>query len=699
MSEKPRKLQRVSKACKSFPALNSHTPLALSGNSSPCDSSELAAHAHPGDFCNRRSIKCGRSEDTLGRCQNCADFDVPCTFDRPAKRRGVKAGSRAPGRETPLVKTPVTENVTPVPLAAPATGRTSNSSASRSSYYPESVHRPSLTGDPWSAFNAGGVATEGYDDDAALRNSWNAFAIASDRQVRNLVQVYFEIVYPIFPLFHKQSFIERVHNQEHLRNPGLFASTMAVCALVSGRARDGALFTNRWHRDELAEPPSETFYAAAKDSIPRDLAAAKGINYMRACAILAIASIQNGQPKNMQKFSGMYHTLTSMEGLHDEKLWPKHLTPIEIEERRRLFWSIYTLDIYSTIVWGGVIRYREAHSLVRYPSEVDDEFITPQGYGLPPVSPASSVLSPGDVTIVSRQPVAWLRGWNFTTDLYRILEHVVDANKRRHSSANGTSQVWSLFTPASMSEPAVMERVLSMYAALPSQFKETPPTTGDMARDLFGFQSANIQATLQLLRMMFLSAEELGVDRKCDVARELLSVFSNVPVEYLKAISSPLLHHLGGIGYILGSVMEGSLSESSYQRVRTLLLEMADLLGRLETGLQRASGASERLRSQVDRIDGYIRTSRLLSLGAGHLPPHSNAVPVDVKSEMRIPTPTTYIPPSGPPSGGLHSGPSPVVGPTGEQIMQFQLPPELLSDWPWPLDGAHSEGFLPLAFE
>ncbi|CAI7634751.1 unnamed protein product [Penicillium glandicola] len=658
MSQKPRKLQRVSKAC---------------------------------DFCNRRSIKCGRSEDPLGRCQNCADFDVPCTFDRPAKRRGVKAGTRASMRETPLAKTPVPENVLPVPPAQ-ATGRMSNSSASRSSYYPESAHRPSLTGDPWSTFNAGGVATEGYDDDGALRNSWNAFAIASDRQIRNLVQVYFEIVYPIFPLFHKQSFIERVQNQEHLRNPGLFASTMAVCALVSGRARDGALFTNRWHRDELAEPPSEAFYAAAKDSIPRDLAAARGINYMRACAILAIASIQNGQIKNMQKFSGMYHTLTTMEGLHDEKLWPKNLSPIETEERRRLFWSIYTLDIYSTIVWGGVIRYREAHSLVRYPSELDDEFITPHGYGIPPVSPESGVLSPDDVTVVSRQPVAWLRGWNFTTDLYRILEYVVDGNRRRFSSANGTSQVWSLFTPASMSEPAVMERVLSMYAALPSQFKETPPTTGDMAKDLFGFQSANIQATLQLLRMVLLSAEELGVDRKCDVAGELLSVFSNVPVEYLNAISSPLLHHLGGIGYILGSVMEGSLSEASYQRVRTLLLEMADLLARLETGLQRAAGASQRLRSQVDRIDGYMRTSRLLNLTAQRPRPPPNTIPMDAKREVPIPS-TTYIP---------HNGPAPAVGPPtamGEQMMQFQLPPELLSDWPWPLDGAHSEGFLPLAFE
>lgn len=57
---------------------------------------------------------------------------------------------------------------------------------------------------------------------------------------------------------------------------------------------------------------------------------------MRACALLAITSIQNGQIKNMQKYSGLYHTLTSMEGLHDEKLWPKELSPIEIEERRRL---------------------------------------------------------------------------------------------------------------------------------------------------------------------------------------------------------------------------------------------------------------------------------------------------------------------------------------------------------------------------
>lgn len=117
-------------------------------------------------------------------------------------------------------------------------------------------------------------------------------------------------------------------------------------------------------------------------------------------------------------------------------------------------------------------------------------------------------------------------------------------------------------------------------------------------------------------------------------------------------------------------------------------LEMADLLHRLECPLQRAAGASERLRSQVDRIDDYMRSSRLLNLSAA--PPNSNGVPVGPNPGPTIPS--TYA--LNDPNPRVRTAPM-----LGDHPSQFQLPPELLTDLPWPLDSTHTDGFLPLAFE
>ncbi|OQD88899.1 hypothetical protein PENANT_c003G05492 [Penicillium antarcticum] len=161
MAQKPRKLQRVSKAC---------------------------------DFCNRRSIKCSQGEDPLGRCQNCTDFDVPCTFDRPVKRGGVKAGTRASDRDAQFVRASVDHDSATAATTATG-GITPSSSTSRNSFI------QSTSRDPWSAFNHSSSTAEGDKDDGALRNSWKAFAIACDRQINHLVQVYFEIVYPMYEGF------------------------------------------------------------------------------------------------------------------------------------------------------------------------------------------------------------------------------------------------------------------------------------------------------------------------------------------------------------------------------------------------------------------------------------------------------------------------------------------------------------------
>jgi hypothetical protein len=111
---------------------------------------------------------------------------------------------------------------------------------------------------------------------------------------------------------------------------------MGVCALASARARDGAIFSNRFDLDLLNEVESETFFEAAKDQIPVNLVTARDHNCMRACALLAITAIQYGQIRLMHQHLGKYHALVAMDSLHDEANWPKEIGLVEREERRRL---------------------------------------------------------------------------------------------------------------------------------------------------------------------------------------------------------------------------------------------------------------------------------------------------------------------------------------------------------------------------
>lgn len=53
------------------------------------------------DFCHRRSIRCRTSDQNKASCQNCVDFGLPCLYDRPAKKRGGKKKSASIGNGPP----------------------------------------------------------------------------------------------------------------------------------------------------------------------------------------------------------------------------------------------------------------------------------------------------------------------------------------------------------------------------------------------------------------------------------------------------------------------------------------------------------------------------------------------------------------------------------------------------------------------
>jgi len=130
---------------------------------------------------------------------------------------------------------------------------------------------------------------------------------------------------------------------------------------------------------------------------------------------------------------------------------------------------------------------------------------------------------------------------------------------------------------------------------------------------------------------------------------------------------------------VLASVVDEALSGQQFDRVRSSLLSMADLLESLEAGLARAAGASQGLRMQVDKLNDVMRSRRKLP----------QRVITQPQQQLQIGpqnTPATSTP------NATYSQAPPIIPHSGS--MDFQLPPELFGDWSWPPEaGGQQQGF------
>jgi hypothetical protein len=133
---------------------------------------------------------------------------------------------------------------------------------------------------------------------------------------------------------------------------------------------------------------------------------------------------------------------------------------------------------------------------------------------------------------------------------------------------------------------------------------------------------------------------------------------------------------------------------------------MADLLASLETGITRTVGAASRLRSHITSIDEYMSMQRQADASNSHthvpypvslLPPKieqnpnidptlQNEIPTTVAAEIHSLSSATYnyanemgVSAAGGTSANAHGH-----EPDGQS--QFQLPQELLEQWPWNID-------------
>ena len=141
---------------------------------------------------------------------------------------------------------------------------------------------------------------------------------------------------------------------------------------------------------------------------------------------------------------------------------------------------------------------------------------------------------------------------------------------------------------------------------------------------------------------------------------------------FLTSISAPLVYQLGGVGHILATIMKGSLTEDSYQRVRSSLVSMVELLEGLESDLQPTAGASKGLRAQVEKIDQNMQTQRSSSAYGPQMPNHSSMT-ATYSLEQRSAYQQQQQPPLGHAVNRFLTGSD-----------QFQAPQDSVGPWPWP---------------
>ncbi|KAH8697841.1 putative C6 transcription factor [Talaromyces proteolyticus] len=406
-----------------------------------------------------------------------------------------------------------------------------------------------------------------------------------------LIDNFFESVYPVAITIHEQTFRERWNNRRMPDSRGSYSRLMAMCAVSALRIKNGSVLNER-HVPSNLDP--KLYFDEALQALPDDVNDFEEFESLQAIGLACLTALHYSDEPLLHQVLGLYHAVVAEQGFCDEKRWPRDLTGIEREERRRLFWHMYRLEVHTSLVIGHVIRCPELQSSVAYPTIQDN-----------------------DLTKSDDGQFEWLSGWNFVTDLYRGIEHVISQFKYRRASTKLDDRYLSTsFILDYDPQKKILDPLAAARRGLPDRFMKAMPVSSNVRRNRCGYQTANIACTYQLLRMVTFSAyHTTTLDEACQTVLELIDEISNIPIEYLRAMGLAMLQELSGFGHILNSFITQGLSRSDYHHLRTVMLCMSELLESLSSCMTSAMEASQRLRAYVEDIDRFLTMPQIAKNG------------------------------------------------------------------------------------
>ncbi|KAF2222002.1 fungal-specific transcription factor domain-containing protein [Elsinoe ampelina] len=225
---------------------------------------------------------------------------------------------------------------------------------------------------------------------AAKQNAKSISAVLSPLQSRppprlvsdQYVNIFFQEWAPLFPVLHRPTFLGLYEQFTSSPETITDKKSIAQLYLVFGLA---ALSQNSQQASEVSSFELQWQSALQQVQTEQSLATLQ-------CLLLAqLFCMQKGDCAQLLTYKALAVSLSARLGLHQSQKRYAFGT-LTCETRKKVFWTLYTLDNFSAVILGLPKQIRDDEVFCEYPVDADDEYITEKGF---------QPLLPGESTRVS----------------------------------------------------------------------------------------------------------------------------------------------------------------------------------------------------------------------------------------------------------------------------------------------------------
>ena len=366
-----------------------------------------------------------------------------------------------------------------------------------------------------------------------------------------------------FPFLPEEDLVTRWAGGIPDDNTPSYVLLMSLCAVSSQSAALHAVFD-----ESLLEgkplPNSDQYFEEAVSHIPRHIPQSEDdLDFLRAFGLLAAYSLLHGNHTELHRYLGLYHALVAQCGFHDESRWPAGITLADIDERRRLFWCAYRLEIHYACVLGHVVRLPEAQVSVMYPR------ITPS---MPP------------------ETQAWTVGWDYITDLFRLLEYAMFCLRGCKNRRSALAVFCDKPLPTTL-----LDGLARIKHNKPHMLYDLTVDQDDhRASNRCKYMAVQILCTETLVNVMALLYCKAPARDVMDVAESFLEQLTNTSLIFFKIAGRQIVHQLLGVGRMLHSASHYEHGQHRIEAKR-LISFIGDLVKNLEDDIPAAVEAAQQL--------------------------------------------------------------------------------------------------------